>query len=97
MFRAALSPVTPPPHGSRDRAADGAEIQDKLTDLSGQRTVPRTCQHAQARPIAHPLTFAADVFVGGEFLGGYSEVAQMHEDGYLVPRLEAAGAVGGTQ
>jgi len=32
------------------------------------------------------------VFIGGEFVGGGSDVKQLQETGQLVPKLQAAGA-----
>ncbi|SCU95130.1 LAMI_0F01134g1_1 [Lachancea mirantina] len=48
---------------------DGAEIQEALTEITGQRTVP-------------------NVFIGGEHIGGNSELQALNASGKLDPLLE---------
>mmetsp|Transcript_10286 Transcript_10286/g.38218 ORF Transcript_10286/g.38218 Transcript_10286/m.38218 type:complete len:103 (-) Transcript_10286:406-714(-) len=50
--------------------SDGQAIQDTLTQMTGQRTVP-------------------SVWVNGQFLGGNSEVQQLHSQGKLQSMLQA--------
>lgn len=54
-----------------DTIDDGAEIQDALLELTGQRTVP-------------------NVFIGGEHVGGNSDVQELLSEGKLVPKIKAA-------
>lgn len=50
---------------------DGAEIQDALFEITGQRTVP-------------------NVFIGGEHIGGNSDLQELNSKDQLEPKIKAA-------
>lgn len=54
-----------------DTEEDGAEIQEALLEITGQKTVP-------------------NVFIGGEHIGGNSDVQELHSQNKLVPKIKAA-------
>lgn len=54
-----------------DNEADGAEIQDALLEITGQKTVP-------------------NVFIGGEHIGGNSDLQALHSQDKLEPKIKAA-------
>lgn len=54
-----------------DEESDGAEIQDALFEITGQRTVP-------------------NVFIGGQHIGGNSDLQALHSQGKLETKIKAA-------
>lgn len=54
-----------------DNESDGAEIQDALFEITGQKTVP-------------------NVFIGGEHIGGNSDVQALQSQDKLEPKIRAA-------
>lgn len=53
-----------------DEESDGAELQDALYELTGQRTVP-------------------NIFIGGEHIGGNSDLQTLHSQDKLVPKIKS--------
>lgn len=54
-----------------DESADGAEIQEALLEITGQRTVP-------------------NVFIGGQHVGGNSDVQALKSEDKLEDKIKAA-------
>ncbi|ODQ77147.1 hypothetical protein BABINDRAFT_105485 [Babjeviella inositovora NRRL Y-12698] len=57
-----------------DQLADGADLQEALQEITGQRTVP-------------------NIFIGGEHIGGNSDLDAIKSNGELEAKLKAAGAI----
>lgn len=53
-----------------DNEEDGAEIQDALFEITGQRTVP-------------------NIFIGGEHIGGNSDLQALQSQDKLEPKIKA--------
>lgn len=53
-----------------DEESDGAELQDALYELTGQRTVP-------------------NIFIGGEHIGGNSDLQALHSQDKLEPKIKS--------